>query len=141
MRWIPYKKGERNCESSKGYTHTLGLPASHSPPITQFPDVADLLEIVLEWIDAEDHEEVIDNDVMEAFFKKLERVTEPEDSDSNDNVMHKSNNVIDKRDEEDNEDEEPLISSFQAMSDVNEFPRYARSVGFIEADNFLLDRG
>ena len=94
---------------------------------------------MLEWIDAEEHEEVIDNDVMEA-LKELDRVAEAEDSDSNDNVIDKSNNVMDKSDEEDNEDKEPLISSFQAMSDVNEFLRYARSVRFIEADDFLLDK-
>jgi hypothetical protein len=85
---------------------------------------------VLEWIDAEDHEEIIENDVMEA-LTELERVTELEDSDSNDNVMDKSDNVMDKSDEEDNEDEEPLISSFQAMSNVNEFLQYASQIYWI----------
>jgi len=85
---------------------------------------------VLEWIDAEEHEEVIDNDVMEA-LKELDRVAEAEDSDSNDNVIDKSNNVMDKSDEEDNEDKEPLISSFQAMSNVNEFLQYASQIYWI----------
>jgi hypothetical protein len=96
----------------------------------EFPDGADLKEMMLEWIDVEDHEEVIDDDVMEA-LEELERVAEAEDKE--DSMGGNSN-------DEEEEDEEPLISSFQATSYLHELRRYGRSVGLTEdVDIVLLD--
>ena len=80
---------------------------------------------MVEWIDAENHEEVVEDDVEEA-LEELERVAEPED----------------KHDEDDDndEDEETPVSYFQVMSSMNDARRFGRSIGFTEADNLLIDK-
>jgi hypothetical protein len=79
---------------------------------------------MIEWIDVEDNEEVIEDDVMEA-LEELERVAEAVDSDEEDPMGGNSN-------DEEEEDEDPLISSIQATSYLHKLRRYGRSVGLTE---------
>ena len=116
-----------NVRESNIDTGTLayGLSDSILETEEEFPTGGELFEIMVEWIDAEDHEEVVEDDVEEA-LEELERVAEPED----------------KHDEDDDndEDEETPVSYFQVMSSMNDARRFGRSIGFTEADNLLIDK-
>jgi hypothetical protein len=114
-------------------TQNLGYGLSNLiVELGEFPDGADLKEMMIEWIDVEDNEEVIDDDVMEA-LEELERVVEAVDSEEEDPMGGNSN-------DEEEEDEEPLISSIQATSYLHELRRYGRSVGLTaDVDIVLLD--